>query len=108
MEILFTEAAHNYINEYLKCEGALLLFYDTDGCGCAVNGVPVLFITSQKDVEMLEQIKTNGIPIYMYKKHTVFFDDQLNIDYVNGRLKLFSKNQVFVHKMAFKKLENHE
>ena len=108
MEVLFTEAAYKYISGYLNIEGALLiLFYDTEGCGCAVNGVPVLLVTSKNNIETHEQIKTNGIPLYMYKKHTVFFDDELKVDFLNGKLKLSSKNQVFAHKMTIKKLENH-
>ncbi|MFK2824282.1 iron-sulfur cluster biosynthesis family protein [Bacillus sp. B190/17] len=59
--------------------GRLKLHYDTEGCGCGVNGVPVLWIVSEPadgDVE----IGTNAMPVLVEKSHIVFYADELIID----------------------------
>ncbi|WP_040208233.1 iron-sulfur cluster biosynthesis family protein [Neobacillus jeddahensis] len=81
MEIHITEAAANKINERIEGrEGFLKLKYDTDGCGCAVNGVVALWFVSELD-HMDVEIQTNERPVYLEKSKLVFFDEQMKIDF---------------------------
>jgi uncharacterized protein YqkB len=81
VEIFITEAAADKINEKIAGrEGYLKLVYDTDGCGCAVNGVVALwFVPEVEDDEIA--IQTNDRTIYVEKSKTVFLDEQMKVDF---------------------------
>lgn len=84
MEIELTAAAAEKINMRTEGrEGFLKLKYDTDGCGCAVNGVVALwFVPVLADDDI--PIETNDRTIYVEKSKTVFFDEQMKIDFSNS------------------------
>ncbi|WP_080629180.1 MULTISPECIES: iron-sulfur cluster biosynthesis family protein [Anoxybacillus] len=77
------------------------LIYDTDGCGCAVNGVPVLLLIDELD-EHDVAIETNDVPIWMEKHQLIFFDDQMTLDVVDGAgcFQLKSPNQILNPRMS--------
>ncbi|GAA3885562.1 iron-sulfur cluster biosynthesis family protein [Anoxybacillus suryakundensis] len=77
------------------------LIYDTDGCGCAVNGVPVLLLIDELD-EHDVAIETNDVPIWMEKHQLIFFDDQMTLDVVDraGCFQLKSPNQILNPRMS--------
>ncbi|MFJ7725464.1 iron-sulfur cluster biosynthesis family protein [Neobacillus sp. NPDC097160] len=81
MEIIITEAAAKKITERTKGhEGYLKLKYDTDGCGCAVNGVVALWFVPEIDEDEIA-IETNERTVYLEKSKIVFFDEQMKIDF---------------------------
>jgi uncharacterized protein YqkB len=81
MEITITRAAAEKIAEKIAGrEGFLKLKYDTEGCGCAVNGVAALwFVPEVEDTDIA--IETNSQTLYVEKSKMVFFDDQMMIDF---------------------------
>lgn len=84
MEIELTAAAAEKINMRTEGrEGFLKLKYDTDGCGCAVNGVVALWFVQVLDEDDIP-IETNDRTIYVEKSKTVFFDEQMKIDFSNS------------------------
>ncbi|QDP40534.1 iron-sulfur cluster biosynthesis family protein [Radiobacillus deserti] len=40
MQITLTETALNEIQSHKQSDEVLVIVYDTDDCGCAVNGIP--------------------------------------------------------------------
>ncbi|MEY2192361.1 iron-sulfur cluster biosynthesis family protein [Neobacillus sp. BF23-41] len=108
MEITITAEAANKINERIKSrEGYLKLKYDTDGCGCAVNGVVALWFITELDSDDIA-IETNDRTVYAEKSKMVFFDEQMKIDFskacncfqlkspqqiLNGRMSLIIKEK---------------
>jgi uncharacterized protein YqkB len=56
------------------------LVYNTEGCGCAVNGVPALWAVSQPE---RDDIPATGQPFTLWHdpNHAVFFDDELRITF---------------------------
>jgi uncharacterized protein YqkB len=81
MEITLTEIAAEKINEKTAGhDGYLKLKYDIDGCGCAVNGVPALWFVPELDADDIA-IETKDKTIYVEKSKTVFFDEQMKIDF---------------------------
>ncbi len=81
MEIIITEAANAKIEERIKGRpGYLKLKYDTEGCGCAVDGVAALWFVPELDADDIA-IKTNGRHIYVEKAKMVFFDEKMRIDF---------------------------
>jgi uncharacterized protein YqkB len=81
VEINITETAVEKINERIKDrDGYLKLKYDTDGCGCAVNGVVALWFVPKLDADDVA-LETNDRTVYVEKSKTVFFDEQMKIDF---------------------------
>lgn len=70
VKITITERA---IEQLRRVQGNkhVKLIYDTDGCGCAVNGVPMLLLVDQLDEHDVE-IETNDMPIWMEKHQLIF------------------------------------
>lgn len=100
VKITITERAIEHLrrvqgNKHVK------LIYDTDGCGCAVNGVPMLLLVDQLDEHDVE-IETNDMPIWMEKHQLIFFDDQMTLDVVDGAgcFQLKSPNQILNPRMS--------
>ncbi|WP_135551186.1 iron-sulfur cluster biosynthesis family protein [Paenibacillus cymbidii] len=68
------------------------LDYDTEGCGCAVSGVPALRLVPQDvplaagtgrgdDAELaMETIGAGGITFIIERRHVVFFEERLLLD----------------------------
>jgi uncharacterized protein YqkB len=81
VEINITEAATKKINERLNNrDGYLKLKYDTDDCGCAVNGVVALWFIPELETDDIA-IETNDRTVYAEKSKMVFFDEQMKIDF---------------------------
>lgn len=68
------------------------LDYDTEGCGCAVNGVPALRLVPHDvplaagtgrgdDAELaIETIGDGNIAFVIEKRHALFFDERMTLD----------------------------
>lgn len=81
MQIELSETAEKMLQEALLAAPGkqIQLAYDSEGCGCAVSGVPALWLTDQP-VGETEQIQTNGTPIHIQSVKKVFFDEQMKMD----------------------------
>jgi uncharacterized protein YqkB len=96
VEIIITSAATEKINNRIADrDGYLKLKYDTDGCGCAVNGVVALWFVPKLDADDVA-IETNDRTVYVEKSKTVFFDEQMKIDFskVTNCFQLKSPQQI--------------
>ena len=75
MYIEWTDHALTKINEKINGEnGYLLLKYDTEGCGCLVDGVTALWLVDELDDDF-EKVETNGLTIYVEKSKMIFLDE---------------------------------
>jgi uncharacterized protein YqkB len=108
MQITISEVAGKKISEKTAGrDGYLKLVYDIEGCGCAVNGVPILWFVKEIE-EYDEEIKSNENSIYIDKSQQVFFDETMVIDfsvstncfqlkspgqYINPRMSLVDKTK---------------
>lgn len=94
------EAAHHLIstNRIRPNETALKLIYDTDGCGCAVNGIARLVPIPRTDLEEGEALTaTSPVTVVYETRQEVFFEDELILDYLSDRRHyvLKSRNQYY-------------
>ncbi|MBD1378735.1 iron-sulfur cluster biosynthesis family protein [Metabacillus arenae] len=80
MQITLTDKAIQKIHEKLTENHKLKLKYDTDGCGCVVSGVTVLWAIEKEEEDDL-LVETNDLPIYVEKSKMVFLDEQMTIDF---------------------------
>lgn len=81
MQITITEAAEQKLSARTEGKaGYLKLAYDIEGCGCAVSGVPTLWLVDAVGEDDIE-IETNNRSIYIEKQKQVFFDETMNLDF---------------------------
>jgi uncharacterized protein YqkB len=82
MQITFTEPALQQLEPYTNTEldGILKLVYDTEGCGCAVNGVASLWLVSEPG-PLDAAAESRPIRVLYNPKHEIFFEEHLIIDY---------------------------
>lgn len=102
MRIRMTEAAASAIRERIGAgSGRLKLVYDAEGCGCAVSGVPALWIV---DAPNPEDAESAGDPIsVLYEpRHELFFDREMKLEYDSSRrtFSLKSDQQIFHPRMT--------
>ncbi|RSK27730.1 hypothetical protein EJF36_13070 [Bacillus sp. HMF5848] len=98
MIVTFTEKAISAIkNRYnMSSDTACLqLFYDIEGCGCGVNGVPV-FKEIKEPGSNIIQITSNWGRIYLHTQQAVFFPENMIVDYYekSSHLQLKSKEEM--------------
>lgn len=105
MKLILSETAIVKLMSKVKSDYAtFLLSYDTEGCGCAVNGIPVLRIISNNDLDnYYEVIESNRFTFYIRKRHTIFFEDLMTVDYKNQNLVLASDQQIYTHDLPIKR-----
>ncbi|RAV18792.1 iron-sulfur cluster biosynthesis family protein [Paenibacillus contaminans] len=106
MQITFTEAALNETSRRLGDKPfRLKLVYDSEGCGCAVSGVPALWAESPdigQTVHPESAAAANTVfPVLFEQRHEVFFEDRLTIDYQPAKLayQLKSDSQIYTNSM---------
>ncbi|REJ25450.1 MAG: heme biosynthesis protein HemY [Bacillaceae bacterium] len=103
MNISFTNAAKAKLKEILEMDENryIKLKYDTDGCGCVMSGVTVLWLVKDLDEDDMK-IDTNFVPVYVERSKLVFLDDELQIDY-HGQKQIFmlkSPMQIYNPRMS--------
>jgi len=106
LHIQMTEEAKARLLEITsKHNQQLQLVYDTDGCGCAVSGVPSLMLIQPGGDPSLENASDEELPIYYQKQQAVFFEPSLYLSYNDNQngFRLSSKNQIYQNAMTIKK-----
>lgn len=77
------------------------LVYDSEGCGCAVSGVPALWAV---EAPLADDVKAEGGPVRVWyeKRHEVFFDERMRVDYdaAGRRFRLLSDGQIYTNRLA--------
>jgi uncharacterized protein YqkB len=102
VEIIFTDKAIEKLKPILShTNKQLKLKYDTDGCGCAVNGVTTLWLVEQADKDDIV-VETNFVPILLEKSRLIFYDETMTIDTVEsvGCFQLKSPSEIMNPRMS--------
>lgn len=98
MRITLTNAAIEQLQRTANGRnGAFRIVYDTDGCGCAVNGVPALWFVEAPGSDDVAIASNGPAGFWVDKMQTIFFEDELKLDYrpEGGGLRLYSDNQIY-------------
>lgn len=74
-------------NKYLQ------LYYDIEGCGCGVNGIPTIRVTNKKDHSQKE-IQCNTINTIISEQQEIFFAENMKLDFINGNFRLSSPGEI--------------
>lgn len=103
MNITITDEAQKVLKAKIADRpGYLKIKYDTEGCGCAVSGIPVLEYVEQKEHGDIE-IETEAMPVLVEKSKQVFYDKNLKIDFSksSNTFQLKSPGEILNGRMNF-------
>jgi uncharacterized protein YqkB len=97
MHITYTDEAVEQINrKFTAGSGELKLVFDTEGCGCSVNGIPTLWMV---DKAHNNDWHASGTPyeLLYHKKDEIFFEEKMTLDYsaVSRSYVLKSSGQIY-------------
>lgn len=76
------------------------LVSDSEGCGCAMNGVAAFWaIPSVQEGELKAQ--SNAFEVWYEKRHEVFFDERMSVTYQpeHRAFKLASDGQIYSNRL---------
>ena len=101
MELHISEEALEAIRKRRQPDGLLKLAYDNEGCGCAVNGMPSLWLVQQAGPSD-EPITTNApFSVIADRHHMIYFEDVMKLDIQsNGDYRLSSNQQIYSAHMS--------
>lgn len=97
MNIQCTDQAVTEITRQININQAKLkLAHDAEGCGCIMSGIAQLWVVDQEDEFDLSS-PGETFPIWYDARHEVFFEDEIQIDYVAQKKSfvLKSNNQIY-------------
>ncbi|BFT71581.1 iron-sulfur cluster biosynthesis family protein [Paenibacillus sp. P36] len=97
MKITFTDSAIERLTPYMgQGDAQLKLVFDTEGCGCSVNGVPTLWLVSEESQQDLTA-ETNSFKLIYNSKDEIFYEANMKIDFSEGNKSyiLKSNNQIY-------------
>ncbi|TXK85105.1 iron-sulfur cluster biosynthesis family protein [Paenibacillus sp. N3.4] len=102
MNITFTATAIDKITALAGTTPIhLKLFFDTEDCGCSVNGVPTLWLVTQ-DEPGDRTAETEIFKVFYRGKDEILFENNLKIDFheANKSFILKSNNQIYHTSMS--------
>ncbi|GIN73500.1 hypothetical protein J14TS2_39750 [Bacillus sp. J14TS2] len=105
MKLFITPEAEKQIKQKMRVNHSIVtLKYETEGCGCAVSGIPTLELINQQQVneEDYVRVATDAMDVYIEKTKLVFFDDEMKIDYLQEKqiFRLSSPSEILNGRMS--------
>ncbi|UHA73054.1 iron-sulfur cluster biosynthesis family protein [Paenibacillus sp. 481] len=77
--------------------GLVKLVFDTEGCGCAVNGVPALWLVDELAASD-EQLESNtNFTFIIDRHHLIYYEERIKLhaNHTAGTFRLSSAQQVY-------------
>jgi len=89
MKLTITPEAKEQLIQLKNNNSGLLLWYDTEGCGCGVNGVASIRFSKNTD-SSYKEIESDWTPTYIHRQQAVFFAEEMKLDFDNQTFRLLS------------------
>ncbi|SDI96906.1 iron-sulfur cluster biosynthesis family protein [Salimicrobium halophilum] len=85
MRMEFTDEAKEKLQQLMKDSDAsmLRLVYDTDDCGCGVNGIPLIRLETERQISD-EDVESDVMPVVVNKEQSLFFEDSMKVEVYKG------------------------
>ncbi|RWZ60162.1 iron-sulfur cluster biosynthesis family protein [Halobacillus fulvus] len=94
MKLTITETAKEQLQHIEEAERPFIrLFYDTDDCGCGVNGLPTVRLESEQR-ETDEVVDNDEYQVIIDHQQAIFFRQDMKLDFRKGTFRLSSPNGV--------------
>ncbi|MFD2657317.1 iron-sulfur cluster biosynthesis family protein [Gracilibacillus thailandensis] len=100
MQLMITENALDKINSLVNSKSTILaLTYDTEGCGCGVNGMPTISLIPRREANHIE-VECDQFNVVVHHQEATFFSENMKLDYNGATFRLTSPNEMlnpFIH-----------
>ncbi|QGH34856.1 iron-sulfur cluster biosynthesis family protein [Gracilibacillus salitolerans] len=100
MQLKITENALDKIESLTNKEVTILaLTYDTEGCGCGVNGMPTFSLINRREANHIE-VECDQYDVVVHNQEATFFSKEMKLDYNGATFRLTSPNEMlnpFIH-----------
>ncbi|MFC4404285.1 iron-sulfur cluster biosynthesis family protein [Gracilibacillus xinjiangensis] len=94
MELTITKQALDELQEYRKDnQQYLALTYDTEGCGCGVNGMPTIKWKKEEGTDYIS-ITCEQLPVLVHYQQKVFFAKNMTLEFNGQTFRLTSPEGV--------------
>ncbi|WP_010093142.1 iron-sulfur cluster biosynthesis family protein [Ornithinibacillus scapharcae] len=93
MKLTITELAQEKINELGQEYKYIMLRYDTAGLGCGVNGMPTFSLVNELPEDYMK-VENDTIPTVVHKMKSVFFAEDMKLDFINSTFRLSSPDGI--------------
>ena len=90
MKLTITEVALEKLKKLNQDKKQYIaLFYDTDDCGCGVNGLPTIRFTNiMKDTDKI--VESEAFDVIVDKQQAIFFAPDMKLDFTANAFRLSS------------------
>lgn len=108
MKVSWSDQALEALRDRFGTDSIVLkLAYDTEGCGCAVNGVAALWAV---DAPPPGDARADSEPVHVWydKQHAIFFDEELRVGYrpEHRTFSLASDGQIYSNRLTVQDRRN--
>ncbi|MCP3032641.1 iron-sulfur cluster biosynthesis family protein [Halobacillus sp. A1] len=95
MKLNITDAAHEQL-KLLQIEeySYLRLYYDTEGMGCGVNGLPTIRLTNNYYDKTDERVENEQYSVIIDHQQATFFRKEMKLDFIKNTFRLSSPEGV--------------
>ncbi|SFJ24396.1 Uncharacterized protein YqkB [Halobacillus dabanensis] len=94
MKLRITNEAKQQLEKIQDPERPLIrLFYDTEGCGCGVNGLPTIRLEKEeRDTD--RTVENDDYSVIIDQQQAIFFKKEMKLDFIKGTFRLSSPDGI--------------
>lgn len=94
------EAISEVHNRFGTASQVWKLVFDSEDCGCSVNGVPTFWAINPPENGELKA-GSNAFEVWYVPEHAIYFDEQLRVSYHpnNRSFQLASDGQIYTNRL---------
>ncbi|SFL83718.1 Uncharacterized protein YqkB [Gracilibacillus orientalis] len=100
MQLTITKTALDKLESLTTKKSTILaLTYDTEGCGCGVNGMATIALIAKQEANHKE-VDCDQFDVVVHKQEATFFSKEMTLDYNGTTFRLSSPNEMlnpFIH-----------
>ncbi|WP_226582800.1 iron-sulfur cluster biosynthesis family protein [Halobacillus litoralis] len=94
MKLRITDEAKQQLEHIQDSERPIIrLFYDTEGCGCGVNGLPTIRLEHEERKTDF-RVESEAYPVIIDDQQAIFFKEDMKLDFVRGTFRLSSPDGI--------------
>ncbi|MCA0982842.1 iron-sulfur cluster biosynthesis family protein [Halobacillus yeomjeoni] len=94
MKLRMTDKAKQQLEQMKDPNRPMIrLFYDTEGCGCGVNGLPTIRLESERRATD-EEVENEDYPVVIDHQQATFFKPDMKLDFVKNSFRLSSPDGI--------------
>lgn len=94
MKLRITDEAKQQLEQMKDPERPMLrLFYDTEGCGCGVNGLPTVRLESERR-NTDRAVENTDYSVVIDDQQATFFKPDMKLDFVKNSFRLSSPDGI--------------